>query len=99
MKFLTVLAAAAILLTPACAMARTNFCFSLNLVDFLRPPCRPVMVAPPPPAVYYYRPMAPCHNRVIVKEYHHYYHTTPPVEELTPQAPAQHYPPYNPYHQ
>jgi hypothetical protein len=97
-KFLSVLAVAALLLVPATAMAKTNFNISLNLFDCLAPmivPPRAVIVAPPaPPPVYYY---VPCHPRprTIVKEYH-YYHRVPQqplVEEVDSDSHYYYYPP------
>lgn len=80
LKIFSILVAAALLLTPACALARTNFSFSLNLYDFIQPRCAPVPVIvapPPPPPIYYYppRPIYPCfQQRTYVKEYHHHHH-------------------------
>jgi hypothetical protein len=91
-KLFSIAAAALLFLSPATAMAKTNFSFSLNLFDSLVPLLapqpvfvapQPVVVAPPAPPVYYYVP--PRHPpRTIVKEYHYYHQAKPPVEESTP---------------
>ena len=96
LKICSILAVAALLLTPATAMAKSHFSFSLNLVDFMRPP-RPMLPPPPPvyvapvPPGYYFYPCPPrpiYQQRTIVKEYH-YYHQAPEqaVEEITPHHP------------
>lgn len=77
-KFFSLLVAAAIVLTPACALARTHVSFSLNLFEHLRPMCAPVpvIVAPPPRPVYFCPPPPPVpyyQQRTVVKEYHHHY--------------------------
>ena len=94
LKFLTIIVAAAIVLTPACALARTNFSFSLNLFECLQPQLRcapvPVFVAPPPP-VYYCPPPPPVpyyQQRTYVREYHHHHYNVCPVQP----APEYYYP-------
>ena len=90
-KFLTILVAAAIVLTPACAFARTHFSFSLNLMECLQPRFAPVpvIVAPPPP-VYYCPPPPPVpyyQHRTFVREYHHHHYICP-----VQPAPEPYYP-------
>ena len=85
LKFFTILVAAAIVLTPACALARTHFSFSLNLFESLQPLRAPVpvIVAPPPPPVYYCPPPMPVpyyQQRTYVKEYHHHHYNVCPVQ-------------------
>ena len=99
-KLFSILAVAALLLTPATAMARTHFTFSLNLIDCMRPVLmpqpRPVVIVPAPPPVYYYYPYyprAPYPQRTIVKEYHYYHHAQEePVEELKAPRPYPKHP-------
>ena len=91
LKIFTVLVAAALLLTPASALARTNFSFSLNLFDCLVPRCAPapVFIAPPPPPVYYCPPPPyPYYpQRTYVREYHHYYY--PQCQQAQPMNPVE----------
>lgn len=104
LKIFSVLVAAALLLTPASALARTNFSFSLNLFDCLQPLIAPVpvFVAPPPPPVYYCPPPCPVpyyQQRTYVREYHHHhYYNACPQEQAQPINPRGPCYPCNPYY-
>jgi hypothetical protein len=95
MKFFSVLVAVGILLTPACALAKTHFSFSLNLFDCLRPMClvpAPIVVAPLPPPPVYFVPVQPPNpyikKRIRVEEYHHHHYY--PVFSATEKSISPH---------
>ena len=87
-KIFSMVAVAALLLTPATAMAKTSFNISFNVFDCLSVLApRPVFVAPlpPPPRVFVPCPHpVPYYRQPIVV--HHYYHPCPPP------APYPYYP-------
>lgn len=94
-KILSIMAVAALLMTPMTAMARSSFSFSFNVFDclpFFAPP-PPVIVEAPPPPVYYMPCPPPCppQRQTIVTEYHHYYYPyQSECEQIRPKIPHQH---------